>query len=413
MSKKRQINEALKEKKIIYKEKVSKLLGVLAKIPKRILFELKKINTEYPILFFTVVIVLVIGFAGFIPMFENEHDINNFYEAIWFVIVTLTTTGYGDISPATGMGKILAVGVMFVGLAFTSILSGIIASVFVERRLREDRGLKELKMKNHIIICGWNHNGINILKSLPIASGNENLNIVLINELGEQDINDLKYKFKDLNIRFVKGNFTSESVLQRANIQEASSAVILSDTAMGITVEEADQKTILGVLAIKNLSPDVKTCAEIQNENNEEHLIRAEVDEITRPGEFAGYLISNAALVPGVVSAVKELLTLTYGNTIRSEYVPKEFIAKTFKDYSDFIYKNKNSILIGFISEERDISLDDILGGDESALDNFIKAKFKEAEEGLLEGSKVKKQVKINPGNDYIIQENDKAIFIG
>ena len=63
--------------------------------------------------------------------------------AFRWAIVTLTTVGYGDYYPREPIGQVLAVVLMGFGIVFTSVLSGAIASIFVERKLREGRGMKE------------------------------------------------------------------------------------------------------------------------------------------------------------------------------------------------------------------------------------------------------------------------------
>ena len=76
--------------------------------------------------------------------------------AIYYGVVTITTVGYGDYSPQTAGGRFLAVVLMLFGMVFVSMLTATIASIFVERKIREGRGLMMLKdIRNHIVFCGW------------------------------------------------------------------------------------------------------------------------------------------------------------------------------------------------------------------------------------------------------------------
>ena len=50
----------------------------------------------------------------------------NFFDALWWAIVTVTTVGYGDISPATGIGRVMAIVRMIFGIGFISMLTGTI-----------------------------------------------------------------------------------------------------------------------------------------------------------------------------------------------------------------------------------------------------------------------------------------------
>ena len=98
---------------------------------------------------------------------DNENFISRIGKGLCWAIVTLTTVGYGGVYPDTLTGRFLAVILMGFGIVFLSILSGSIASIFVERKLREGKGMKEVTNKDHIVIYGWNATADNLLKSLP------------------------------------------------------------------------------------------------------------------------------------------------------------------------------------------------------------------------------------------------------
>ena len=107
-------------------------------------------------IFFIMLILWVLGSFSII-LFESG-DLADIGNAIWWTIVTITTVGYGDYSPSSLPGRILAVIIMFSGIGLISVLTGSISSVFTTKKIMEGRGLENLKLKNHIIICGWNNN---------------------------------------------------------------------------------------------------------------------------------------------------------------------------------------------------------------------------------------------------------------
>lgn len=75
-----------------------------------------------------LVLVITVGGAG-LYMIELESDgVHGFGDAVWWAIVTVTTVGYGDITPSSTSGRIVAVIVMLVGIAFTSLLTAQIAA---------------------------------------------------------------------------------------------------------------------------------------------------------------------------------------------------------------------------------------------------------------------------------------------
>ncbi len=90
-----------------------------------------KTNGFIYILTFTVATV----FIGAVLIFaiEKGNTIESFSDAIWFSFVTITTVGYGDISPATGLGRLIAAVLMIIGIGFIGMLTGTIATFFLAK----------------------------------------------------------------------------------------------------------------------------------------------------------------------------------------------------------------------------------------------------------------------------------------
>lgn len=75
-------------------------------------------------------VLAALGAGGLFAILEPESG--TFGDAMWWAVVTITTVGYGDITPATPLGRIAGVVVMFVGIGFVAILTAAIAAHFVE-----------------------------------------------------------------------------------------------------------------------------------------------------------------------------------------------------------------------------------------------------------------------------------------
>jgi len=80
-----------------------------------------------PYVAFLVLLVVSIGGAA-LYLIEFEPGVLGFEDALWWAVTTVTTVGYGDIIPHSSAGRVVAVVVMVVGIAFTSLLTAQIAA---------------------------------------------------------------------------------------------------------------------------------------------------------------------------------------------------------------------------------------------------------------------------------------------
>jgi voltage-gated potassium channel len=89
-----------------------------------------------PSLIITIV-ALVFVFAAIMRLVDHK-DFTSYGDAAWWAVATVTTVGYGDVVPTTSFGRLVASGLMAVGFAFLSLITGTIASALVARGA-EDR----------------------------------------------------------------------------------------------------------------------------------------------------------------------------------------------------------------------------------------------------------------------------------
>jgi voltage-gated potassium channel len=91
-------------------------------------------------LWIAVVTILVTIAAGIVMWVVDRQDFPNVWLGLWWAVQTVTTVGYGDVTPTTVVGRGIATVVMLSGIAFITVVTAAITAVFVEsarRRLRE------------------------------------------------------------------------------------------------------------------------------------------------------------------------------------------------------------------------------------------------------------------------------------
>jgi len=365
--------------------------------------------------FFILGITAIILFGGALSLYLLERNVNktvdSLGDALYWAVISMTTTGYGDIIPSTPGGRVVAVIVVLSGLVLLSIVTATVASVFVEKKIREGKGLETITSKDHVVLCGWNSNAEEAVESLFRSMPAQNLLLVLVNELSEEEVESVKYKFRGHELRFLRGDFTREDVLARANITHARSAILLADTSGQHSLEKADERTILGTLAIKSMAPEVKTCAELLNPENKEHLRRANVDEIIVRGEHIGNLLAGASISPGLPRVISSLLSPEEENNLWKVPIPPRFIGKPVAELADYFKKEHQALLIALLTEHKGLALENILTDDYSAIDQFIKRKFEEAGPDYF-SKKERITATLNPADDILLSEDDSAVVI-
>lgn len=118
----------------------------------------------------------------------------SFSDGVWWSIVTLTTVGYGDISPATLGGRLLAALIMVFGIGLLGTFCASLAALLVGIKLKENKGMCLITTSDHIIICEWNHRTKAIIRELRADIKTVNTPIVLVAELEEKPFADTDAK---------------------------------------------------------------------------------------------------------------------------------------------------------------------------------------------------------------------------
>ena len=354
-----------------------------------------------------ILLTMVIG--GIVLQWLEPGEISKDDNPYWWAIVTMTTVGYGDFSPATPAGRMFAVLIMFIGISLVSLLTASISSIFVAQKIREGKGLEQLNFNNHLILCGWNPNGGRILDSIQHLSNSKKLELVLINEMNEEDVTQLKNRYQQLDINFVAGDFTQEEILNKANIFEANTVIVIPNTT-GSEVATYDEKTIFATLTIKSMDPNIRVVAYLLDRENLTHIKRADADEVVVGDDFSAHILASHVVDPGIPQIANQLIESNSNSRFKRINIPSEFIGKSYSDLFDHFQKLDGSLLIGVFSEDENLGIGAILSSDASALDSFIERKLKEGGINLQEESKI--NVVVNPNKDYSIKEGERAIII-
>jgi len=86
----------------------------------------------------------------------DDSNINNFVDAVWYAMVTLTTVGYGDMYPHTFGGQLIGYVFVLASLGVLGFLIGKINTFFTELSENARLGYRGTSFTDHMVIVGWN-----------------------------------------------------------------------------------------------------------------------------------------------------------------------------------------------------------------------------------------------------------------
>lgn len=291
------------------------------------------VNRENLLRLLGLIVVLIVGGATGLTYFEQDRS---FPDALWWAVVTLTTVGFGDIAPTSLGGRAIGVVLMFFGIGALGMFTATIAGVFVEKRLRKERGMGSYDLEGHIILCEWNDRTREILRDLRADSRSSRAPIVLLADVETKPI-------EDEHLYFVRGELSEEN-LTRAGIDKAATVVIVGDRRLDYIARDA--KAVLSTLTVEALNPDAYSIVELANEDNVRHCERAHANEIIVGAEFSSRLISTATLDHGITKVISEILSAQIGNDLITVPVPVSLAGRPFLELFSEMKRDRGMVVL-------------------------------------------------------------------
>src|SRR6266545_2699910 len=236
------------------------------------------------ILFALAAVSIAIGFgtAAF-HLIEGWSILDSLYVAAQ----TVTTVGYGDLTPATSNGRIFSTVFMLTGVgvvlyALTTTVQAIIQSEIVATLGQRRQARKMSKLRNHFIICGAGRVGSHLIRTL--LGGTETFIVI---ERDAQKVAELTA----LDVVVLVRDATLEESLHEAGVEHARGlAACLPDDADNVYV----------VLTARDLNPRLHIVARAAEEQAEAKLIRAGANRVVAPTIIGGHRMAVALTKPAV-----------------------------------------------------------------------------------------------------------------
>lgn len=238
----------------------------------------------------TVIFVLVwCGCAVLIYVFEfgKNPKLHSLGDAIYFLLVTMTTSGDSSVQPLTFGGRFVMGFAVILSKLLTALLCALAAAVLIERKVKEEMGLKMHKLEHHIVLIGWNLKGKQIISTLRADARQHDTPIVIMADMEHKPIDDPL-------VMFTRSPYPirGESI-ERASLHGADTVVVLANYA---EKSNADALTAVNCMLARRVNKDARIISELLDPAQRLYMEAAGADEVVGIGEVGGFLLAEATI---------------------------------------------------------------------------------------------------------------------
>ena len=317
------------------------------------MFQGKKVKY---ILYFGVIVA--IGSGGFYTIGGDEWSI---IDSIYMTIITLSTVGFGEVSPLSDLGKLWTVIVIIFGVSgFAAILYELGAELIQMNTYRSRTMRKNIsRLESHYIICGYGRMGAIIASEFQ----KKNISFVII------DIDDSKIiDIQENGYYHIHGDATLDETLINAGIKESKGIVVVLDN---------DQDNLFVTMSSRNLNHDAYIISRCSKQDTGNKLKRAGANKVVNPYITGGHRMAELLISPNI----DDIVTIEAPDDISVDFSIEEVSVNNFS-----VLNNKTIGELN-IREKFNLSIVAILNKD---------------------GTK-----QLNPGPEINLTSDNKVILIG
>ncbi len=247
--------------------------------------------------------------TGFMYFELDERPDFEWHNAIWWSFVTMTTVGYGDWAPITPHGQFLVgLPTMLVGVSVLGYILSLLASLILETKIKELKGMTKINQSGHIIISRFNTlvSTLKIVDEIRMDLSTANTHVVIIDE----DLEELPTELHENNVSFSKGSASRDKILEQANFMEATHLLIRANEQ---DLSNSDSSNLAIALTVEKLKPEIITVVECVYPENIAIFERAGCDSVVCIASLNYQMIVQELQDPGTHSVCTELTSNTHG----------------------------------------------------------------------------------------------------
>ncbi len=267
------------------------------------------------------VIIVYIGRDGYIDVRQTRLS---FLDCVYFATVSLTTTGYGDVTPFTESARLInTLLITPLRIIFLVVLVGTTLQVLTERSRQAWKIQRwRSRVRNHTILVGYGTKGKTAVTAM-VSDGVAVGDIVVVDT--EQAALD---HASAAGLVTVRGDGTKSDVLRLAGALHAAAIIVATGR---------DDTAALVTLTAREIARTAKIVASIREAENQHLLRQSGADSVVVSSETAGRLLGIATTTPSVVEMIEDLLTPEAGFAIAERQVEQAEVGGSARHLRDIV----------------------------------------------------------------------------
>ncbi len=226
--------------------------------------------------------VQVYGTVGAFALREQFSGVDTLTDAFYYTIVTASTVGYGDATPASQVARLFGMSVVVLGTASFAIALGALLGPAIEARFTRVLGQmtdSDLEgLENHVLVLGYGDLTEPVLGELR---GKDTPFVVVTPDSTKAS------ELSDRGYMAIVADPSDDEPLKRARIGRARAVVVATSD---------DAQDALSILTARELRPDVRIVVAAAERENVQKLRRAGADTVISPAAIGGHLLVESAL---------------------------------------------------------------------------------------------------------------------
>ena len=292
----------------------------------------------------TVVLVVTVAvvYIGRDGYRDASGDRLSLLDATYYATVSLSTTGYGDITPLSPGARLLNILILTpLRIVFLLILIGTTLEALTARS-REEFQIRRWRsrVRQHVIVCGYGTKGRSAIRSLQALG--VPLDRIVVVDPEPRAIDEAN----SLGLTGIVGDAGRTEVLRRASVERARAVIVAANR---------DDAAVLITLTVRQLNPNVPITTSVREEENANLLRQSGADTVITTSATSGRLLGLSTDAPRVVAVVEDLVTGGHGLDLHQRTVTASDVGLSPRQLSD--------IVLSVTREGRTLRFDDPLIG--------------------------------------------------